>query len=75
MGKRGIAKNEVLGTMRDVPTDRRDRVMAWQEELLRIAPHLYDLPAAARQAVYDTVNDFLHEDAEGVQSPLFASAA
>ena len=49
--------------------------MAWQEELLRIAPHLFDLPAAARQAVYDTVNDFLHEDAEGVQSPLFARAA
>jgi hypothetical protein len=58
-----------------VPTDRRDRVMAWQEELLRIAPNLYDLPEAARQAVYDTVNDFLHEDAERIQSPRFASAA
>jgi hypothetical protein len=58
-----------------VPTDLRDRVMDWQEELLRIAPRLFDLPAAARQAVYDTVNDFLHEDAEGIQSPLFASAA
>jgi hypothetical protein len=49
--------------------------MDWQEELLRIAPRLFDLPAAARQAVYDTVNDFLHEDAEAIESPRFARAA
>ena len=58
-----------------VPTDLRDRVLNWQEELLRIAPRLFDLPAAARQAVYDTVTDFLHEDAELPESPRLAPAA
>jgi hypothetical protein len=58
-----------------VPTDLRDRVMDWHEELLRIAPRLLDLPEAARQAIYDTVNDFLHEDADLVETPRFAHAA
>jgi hypothetical protein len=49
--------------------------MNWQEELLRIAPQLFDLPAAARQAVYDAVNGFLREDAEVIESPRFAAAA
>ena len=49
--------------------------MDWQEELLRIAPRLLELPDAARQAVYDTVNDFLHEDAELIEPPRFARAA
>jgi hypothetical protein len=58
-----------------VPTDLRDRVMDWQEELLRIAPRLFDMPAAARQAVYDTVSGFLREDAEVTESPRLARAA
>ena len=49
--------------------------MDWQEELLRIAPRLYDLPEAARQAVYDTVNGFLREDSEPRESPRLARAA
>ena len=49
--------------------------MDWQEELLRIAPRLFDLPAAARQAVYDTVSGFLREDAEVTPSHLLARAA
>jgi hypothetical protein len=55
--------------------DLRDRVLDWHEELLRIAPRLFDLPEAARQAVYDTVNGFLREDAEPVESPRLARAA
>jgi hypothetical protein len=59
-----------------VPTDLQDRVMDWQEELLRIAPRLADLPEAARQAVYDTVSGFLREDAHSVvESPRLAQAA
>jgi hypothetical protein len=49
--------------------------MDWQEELLRIAPRLFDLPEAARQAVYDTVNGFLREDADAAESPRLARAA
>jgi hypothetical protein len=44
----------------------QDRVIDWQQELLRIAPRLLELPMAARQAVYDTVADFLREDAHSV---------
>jgi hypothetical protein len=44
----------------------QDHVLDWQEELLRIAPRLLELPSAARQAVYDTVAGFLREDAENV---------
>jgi hypothetical protein len=58
-----------------VPTDLHDRVMDWQEELMRIAPRLFDLPAAARQAVYDTVSGFLREDADVGESPRLAQAA
>jgi len=45
-----------------VPIDFRERVQDWQEELLRIAPRLQDLPDAARQAVYAVVEEFLRED-------------
>jgi hypothetical protein len=58
-----------------MPLDLRDRVLDWHEELLRIAPRLFDLPEAARQAVYDAVNGFLREDAEPVESPRLARAA
>ena len=49
--------------------------MDWQEELLRIAPQIFELPAAARQAVYDTVSRFLREDAEPAASALLSQAA
>ena len=39
-------------------------MLDWQVELLRIAPRLFDLPEAARHAIYETVNCFLREDAE-----------
>jgi hypothetical protein len=75
MGKKGDCEGCDRLHHVPVPTDLRDRVVEWKEELLRIAPQLFDLPAAARQAVYDTVNDFLHEDAELIESPRFARAA
>lgn len=56
-------------------TDRRDRVLDWQEELLRIAPRIFELPPAARQAVYDVVSGFLREDAEPAASALLSQAA
>ncbi len=49
--------------------------MDWQEELLRIAPQLFELPVAARQAVYDTVSKFLREDAEPTALPRLSQAA
>lgn len=52
-----------------------DRVLNWEAELQRIAPRLLELPAAARQAVYDVVEHFLREDAGRVSSPRFARAA
>ncbi|MDX6427044.1 MAG: hypothetical protein QOD52_2449 [Gaiellaceae bacterium] len=50
-------------------------MLDWHEELLRIAPRLFDLPEAARQAVYDAVNGFLREDAGPVESPRLARVA
>ena len=44
--------------------ERRDRVLDWREELLRVAPRLHDLPDDARRAVLETVGAFLREDAE-----------
>jgi hypothetical protein len=73
--KKGDCKGGVCLHHVSVPTDLRDRVMDWQEELLRIAPRLFDLPAAARQAVYETVSGFLREDAELVESPRLVRAA
>ena len=49
--------------------------MDWEEELLRIAPRLTELPPAARQAVYDTLGDFLREDSEAAAPALLARAA
>ncbi len=43
--------------------DAHDRVLDWHEELRRIAPRLLELPIAARLAIYDTVEQFLQEDA------------
>jgi hypothetical protein len=57
-----------------MPTAQRDRVMDWEEELLRIAPRLLELPEAARQAIYDTVTGFKREDAEAIL-PRLARAA
>jgi hypothetical protein len=57
-----------------MPTAQLDRVMDWEEELLRIAPRLLELPEAARQAIYDTVAGFKREDAEAI-SPRLARAA
>jgi hypothetical protein len=48
--------------MRFVAIDFRDRVQDWQEELLRIAPRLQELPDAARKAVYAVVEQFVRED-------------
>jgi hypothetical protein len=73
--KKGDCKGGVCLHHVSVPTDLRDRVMDWQEELLRIAPRLFDLPAPARQAVYDTVNRFLREDSGQTESPRLARAA
>jgi len=58
-----------------VPTDFQDRVLDWQEELLRITPRLLELPAAARRALHDVVTDFLREDAGSADAPRLARAA
>ena len=62
-GKWGMAHRAGWGHHEHVP---QASVLDWQEELLRIAPQLLELPIAARQAVYDTVARFLREDAENV---------
>ena len=48
--------------------------MDWQEELLRIAPRLQELPDAARQAVYAVIEDFLREDSGFADSRLSRAA-
>ncbi len=58
-----------------MPTDLRDRVMDWHDELLRIAPRLHDMPEAARKAVYAVVEDFLREDAGRLDAPRLAQVA
>jgi hypothetical protein len=58
-----------------VPTYSQDRVMDWEQELLRIAPRLHEMPAAAREAVYAVVEDFLREDTGRLDSPRLARAA
>jgi hypothetical protein len=55
-----------------VPTDARDRVLDWRDELLRIEPRLLELPLAARQAIRDVVTAFELED-DAV--PAFAQLA
>jgi hypothetical protein len=49
--------------------------MDWQEELLRIAPRLAELPDAARQAVYAVVEEFVREDSGFGDAPRLARAA
>ena len=58
-----------------VPIDLRDRVQDWQEELLRIAPRLQELPDAARRAVYAVVEEFLREDSGFSDAPRLSQAA
>jgi hypothetical protein len=53
-----------------VPHDRRDRVLDWREELLRVAPRLHELPDDARRAVLETVGAFLREDADELNETL-----
>jgi hypothetical protein len=48
--------------------------MDWQEELLRIAPRLQEMPDAARQAVYAVIEDFLREDSGFADSRLSHAA-
>jgi hypothetical protein len=57
-----------------VPTDARDRVLDWQEELRRIEPRLLELPVAARQAIREVVQGFLREDADAADVPLLRAA-
>jgi hypothetical protein len=58
-----------------MPTDLYDRIMDWHDELMRIAPKLNEMPAAAREAVYAVVEDFLREDAGFVDRPRLARVA
>ena len=58
-----------------MPTDLHDRIMDWHDELMRIAPKLNEMPAAARQAVYAVVEEFLREDAGIGDLPRLARAA
>ena len=51
-----------------VTQPRRDRVLDWREELLRIAPELPSLPVQARLAVLRLVARFVHEDAEELEA-------
>jgi hypothetical protein len=50
-------------------------VLDWHEELLRIAPRLQEMPAAAREAVYAVVEDFLREDSGRLDAPRLAQVA
>jgi hypothetical protein len=58
-----------------MPTDLHDRILDWHDELMRIAPKLNEMPAAARQAVYAVVEEFLREDAGFADLPRLARAA
>jgi hypothetical protein len=53
-----------------MPSERHDRVIDWEEELLRIAPNLLELPQSAREAVYQVLAGFLHEDAGVELEPM-----
>lgn len=56
-----------------MPLDSGDRVLDWREEMLRVAPRLYELPAAARRAVLEAVGSFLSEDADELNEALMQS--
>ena len=51
-------------TMRDMNTDRRDRVIQWQEEWLRALDDLPNLPPGAQRAVLEAGASFAREDGE-----------
>jgi hypothetical protein len=57
-----------------MPTDRRDRVLDWRDELRRVTPLLLELPAPARRAVMDAVAAFVREDADGCSESLLDGA-
>ncbi|MGD0713901.1 MAG: hypothetical protein ABSB24_06910 [Gaiellaceae bacterium] len=56
-----------------MPLDSGDRVLDWREEMLRVAPRLYELPDAARRAVLGAVGAFLSEDADELNEALMQS--
>jgi hypothetical protein len=56
-----------------MPLDSGDRVLDWREEMLRVAPRLNELPAAARRAVLEAVGSFLSEDADELNEALMQS--
>ena len=56
-----------------MPHDSVDRVLDWREELLRVAPRLYELPDAARRAVLEAVGSFIREDADDLNATLLRS--
>jgi hypothetical protein len=58
-----------------MPTDLHDRILDWHDELMRIAPKLDEMPAAARQAVYAVVEEFLREDGGSADLLRLARAA
>jgi hypothetical protein len=45
-----------------MPTDRRDRILDWRDELRRVTPLLGELPLGARLAVMEVVATFARED-------------
>jgi len=55
-----------------VNTDRRDRVMQWQEEWLRALDDLPNLPLGAQQAVLDVGASFAREDGVEFDATPFA---
>jgi hypothetical protein len=63
----GNAQDETM------PHDSVDRVLDWREELLRVAPRLYELPDAARRAVLEAVGSFIREDADDLNATLLRS--
>ena len=60
----GIALAVSFDTMRPMNTDRRDRVIQWQDEWLRALDDLPNLPAGAQRAVLAVGASFAHEDGE-----------
>ena len=45
-----------------MPTDRRERILDWRDELRRVTPLLAELPMGARLAVMEVVATFARED-------------
>jgi hypothetical protein len=67
---------QAVRSVNDVPViEHRDLVLDWELELMRLAPHLADLPEPAQAAVAATVASFLREDAESTAPGRLESAA